>query len=80
MSQTSRVIEEMRVEMARKRMTGSHLAKASGLTPQTISRTLLNQRKRLSLDHLEAITSALGVPAWELIRRAEQNHENGDHS
>lgn len=68
------VATELRAEAARQRMHGRTLAKTAGVSHTTVLRKLAGNR-RLTVDDLEAFSKALNVPAWELLRRAEEAAE-----
>lgn len=62
---------EIRAEMARNRLSASALADKTHLSYSTIGR-LTNAKKSPKLDELTKLAEALGVPAFELVRRAEE--------
>lgn len=63
---------EVRAEMGRQGISPSTLAKRSGVSESTISRKISNEMRALRADEMEAVSAALGVPSWELMRRAEE--------
>ncbi|MEW6932223.1 helix-turn-helix transcriptional regulator [Trueperella pyogenes] len=65
---------EIRAELGRRRLTYADLARATQQTRQAVQRKLTAERA-VSLDDLEKFSSALSVPASELVRRAEK-YEN----
>lgn len=62
---------EIRAEMARQKITVADLARSLGVTRQSASRKL-NASHPINNEDLSGVAAALGVPAWELIRRAEE--------
>ena len=62
--------EEIRVELARQRLSVRALADMSGVPSSTVHR-IVNGQGAARINDAEAIAAALGVPLWELIRRAE---------
>lgn len=65
------VASEIRAEMARQRMSVRDLSESSGVSPSTITRKVQNEERRLLVDEINAIGEALGLPGWELMRRAQ---------
>lgn len=63
---------ELRAELARQGKSMAWLAEKVGVTPGTISRWLSGARA-VNLDALDLIGKALGVPAWQLMRRADED-------
>jgi len=61
---------EIRAELARQGLSYAQLAKASGISPSTLSRRLEGNKPFL-FEELEAIASFLGMPLSELSRRTE---------
>lgn len=64
------VAEEIRAEMARNSMTISHLAQQLPMSRSTLSRKL-NQTGDFTPGELSQISAAIGIPASDLMRRAE---------
>lgn len=62
---------ELRAAMARNRVSANKLADSTQLSISTINR-LTNARRSPTLGELRRIGDALDVPAWELVRRAEE--------
>ena len=62
---------EVRAEMGRQNIRPAHLSELSGINEATISRKVTNEIRTLDLAEAEALAQALGVPLWELMRRAE---------
>jgi len=65
-SLSERVAEEIRAQMARKRITGAALAKTLKVSPAWISYRL-SGKQPIDLNDLEAIAEALGVAVAELF-------------
>lgn len=79
-SLSERVAEEIRAQMARKRMTGATLAKALKVSPAWISYRL-SGKQAIDLNDLEAIAEALDVAVAELFpsdigQTRRNNHGN----
>lgn len=53
-------------------MNASELAQALGVTKQTMSKKLRKERSDFHLKELNKISDFLNVPAWELVKRAEE--------
>lgn len=66
---------EVRAEMGRQQMSPSDLSRTSGISKATVSRKVTREQTDLYLREVGAISSALGVPAWELMRRATDNQK-----
>lgn len=62
---------EVRAEMSRQGIRPVNLSKKSGLNESAVSRKIMSGTRKLSLDEVVAISRALGIPAWELMRHAE---------
>lgn len=60
------VTREIRAEMARQYLSGQQLADKLRWQPKYLSRRLTGAVS-LSLDDLEEIAAALGVPVWSLL-------------
>lgn len=72
-----RVADEVRAEAARQGMRGqSELARKAGLTHPTVRRYFWSGERATTLHALEQVSRALGVPASELVRRAEASEAN----
>lgn len=67
----SRINEEVRAEMARQRFTYADMARAVGKTRQNTWRKLTAD-KTISVDDLNEFAQVLTIPAWQIIRRAEE--------
>ncbi len=65
------VAEEIRVLLARRRMSASDLARQTGMTQRAISRRLTGE-KVIDVDDLAKIAEALGVEAVELLPRISE--------
>src|SRR5688572_16396367 len=65
-SLSERVAEEIRAQMARKRITGATLAKTLKVSPAWISYRL-SGKQPIDLNDLEAIAEALGVAVADLF-------------
>ena len=71
------VAEEIRVQMARRRMTGRGLARGAGLNEATVSRKLAGKYP-FDVDELSAIAGVLGVPIRQLLPPMDSNHQPSD--
>ena len=69
------IASEIRAEMGRDRMTITELADKSALSLSSAKRKVLEETRAISTDELSRIATALGVPAWELMRRAEESEK-----
>lgn len=69
------LVAEIRAEMGRKGMRPSDLARTTGMSNQKISRMISKETQAVQVEDLEKISKSLGLPAWELMRRAEENEE-----
>lgn len=67
-----RTAEELRVILARRRMSGSELARRTGLKQAYVSRRMTGE-VAFDLDDLEVIATALGVTVMELLAGAEKS-------
>jgi len=65
------VAAELRAERAAQRMTIDTMAAASGYPKRSLLRWL-NTERSIGVEPLFAMAGALGVPAAELVRRAEK--------
>lgn len=63
---------EVRAEMGRQNIKPAALADMAGLSESHISRKITRELTALSVDEAVALGDALGVPAWELLRRASE--------
>lgn len=63
---------EIRAEMARQLLSVPALAEKSGVHRAQINRKVTNEERALTITELESLSAALGVPAWELMRRATE--------
>lgn len=61
-----RVAEEIRVMLARKRITATELARKAGMTQRSISRRITGE-KAIDMHDLERIADALGVDVYDLL-------------
>lgn len=70
----------LRAEQGSQNVTARELAERTGFAEVSISRWL-NGHRDLNTEKLEKLAAALGVPAWELMRRAQERldkqHEDG---
>lgn len=66
---TSRLLDEVRAEMARQRVTQAMLAAATDIPASSLSRRLSGQ-KPITLGEADQIARALGVDLLVLIERA----------
>lgn len=64
----------IRGEMGAQRVTWRELAARSGIPERTLAR-LLKPERDMNLDHLFAIAEALGRPAGDLMREAEDRRD-----
>ena len=71
MQLTQRVTEEVRAEMARRRLTQQDLADALRWTPGYLSRRLTGE-VAWSLDDIEEVAAALQVPPLALLAPASR--------
>ncbi|MCD4549699.1 helix-turn-helix domain-containing protein [Schaalia sp. lx-260] len=63
---------EVRAEIARQNLKIIQLASLTGLKREYLS-ARLNGHKELTVNELHSIGRVLGIPAWELLRRAEES-------
>ena len=67
-----RIEAEIRAEMAKRNISDATMADALGLT-----RKYFNHKKNghapFTFNEVQAAANALGMPAWELMRRAEES-------
>lgn len=61
-----RVAEEIRVQLARKNITASELARRAGMTQRSVSRRITGE-KAIDMDDLERFAQALDVPVTALL-------------
>lgn len=61
---------EVRAEMGRQQLSNRAIAEKSGIHEAQISRKVVREERDLSLGEAIALGEAVGVPAWELLRRA----------
>lgn len=64
-------VAEIRAEMAKQRISIKELSELTGM-PRTTLSARLNEHSKFDLDELDRICVVLGVPGWELMRRASQ--------
>lgn len=62
-------VDNIRAEMARRRMSQRDIAEAVGISQPSLSQKLANKRP-IDLGELAAIAQALGVPAVDLLKDA----------
>lgn len=67
------VTAEIRAELARRKASYSDVAKELGTTRQNIWRRLSDDSRAMTDTELGRFANFLGLPAWELMRRAEEN-------
>ena len=65
------VAEEIRVHLARRRMSASDLARLTGMTQRAISRRLTGE-KVIDVDDLEKIAKVLNLEVAELLPRVNE--------
>lgn len=56
--------------MGRQQLSNRAIAEKSGIHEAQISRKVVREERDLSLGEAIALGEAVGVPAWELLRRA----------
>jgi transcriptional regulator with XRE-family HTH domain len=61
-----RVAEEIRVQLARKNISASELARRAGMTQRSVSRRITGE-KSIDMNDLERIAKALGVAVAQLL-------------
>jgi transcriptional regulator with XRE-family HTH domain len=61
-----RVAEEIRVLLARRRLTATELARMTGMTQRSISRRITGEKK-IDVDDLQRIADALDVDLYDLL-------------
>lgn len=67
------VSAEIRAELARRKISYSDVAKHLGTTRQNVWRHLSDDDRSMTDTTLSEFAAFLGVPAWELMRRAEES-------
>jgi len=70
------VAEEIRVILARRKMSGAELARRTGIKQSTMSRRMTGETA-FDMDDLEAISAVLGIEVGDLFVR-EERRSNGD--
>lgn len=75
---SSRIVTEIRAEMARQRMENPDLAERIHVAPSTVWRWMTG-RSKVGLDDLDAIAKALNVSIPDLLSRAGGAGPNGGH-
>lgn len=70
-SETSNLVGEIRAEMARQKLTLANVTQATDISRTSLSRKL-NGSYEFTIKELFQISTFLGVPFSELLRRAEQ--------
>ncbi|GAA4681171.1 helix-turn-helix domain-containing protein [Phytohabitans rumicis] len=70
-----RAAEEIRVILARRRMSAAELARKTGIRQQNLSRRMTGETA-FDLDDLEVIANALGIKVADLIRESEQGPQD----
>lgn len=61
----------IRMEMAKRNMTAKQISEATGLSKWQVSRTI-NGRREATILEIDAISGALGVTPWDLVRSARE--------
>lgn len=74
-----RVAEEIRVLIARRRITASELARKAGMTQRSISRRITGE-KAIDMDDLEKIAAALEVEIGDLLPKPAHRDDGGQSS
>lgn len=69
------VVPEIRAELGRQKLSYAELADSLKTTRQKIWRILTDDNRPLKDQEIKAIADVLGVPASELVRRAEEAEE-----
>lgn len=69
-----RVAAVIRDEMERRKWSLNRLADTSNVSRPTLTRGL--RGANLTVPHLDGIANALGIPAHELVRRAEEGERS----
>ena len=64
------IADEIRAEMARKKLTAMSLAARAGVKHQTLARKLRGERD-FTFREVECVAQALGIPMWMLVAAAE---------
>lgn len=70
-----RTAEEIRVILARRRMSAAELARRTGIKQSTMARRMVGETA-FDLDDLEVIANALGVKVSDLIRDADKGPQD----
>lgn len=65
------IASEIRAEMGRANVGTTDVSEKTGINRKRLSSTL-NSHREPTMSELVEIGAALGVPAWELLRRAQQ--------
>ncbi|MDN6428427.1 MAG: helix-turn-helix transcriptional regulator [Propionibacterium sp.] len=68
------IASEIRAEMGRRNVGPSEIAESTGINRKRISNTI-NSHREPTLTELVEIGEALGVPAWEILRRTQEAPE-----
>lgn len=68
------IASEIRAEAARQHLSQRKLAELMGAPRTTVNKKIIGERKITGVD-LESFSRALNIPAWELVRRAEEAAE-----
>lgn len=66
-----RTAEELRVLLARRRMSAAELARQTGIKQSTMARRMTGETA-FDLDDLEVIANALGIKVADLFRRVDE--------
>ena len=66
------VAAELRSLAARKRISKTEIARQTGLSLTTVQRSFAADRK-ITLDDLQMLTTALNTSAGEIVKRAEES-------
>ena len=67
------IASEIRAEMGRDQISATELASKAGISFSSMRRKVLDESRAINTDELLKIAQALGIPAWELMRRAEES-------
>lgn len=70
-TRSAQIAAEVRAEMARKRVTGTTLAEATGMSQPTLSRRL-SGAIAFDIDELHEVAGVLGLTVTELLARAAE--------
>lgn len=73
------VVPEIRAELGRQKLSYAELADSLKTTRQKIWRILTDDNRPLKDQEIKAIADVLGIPAFELVRRAEEAETKKAH-